>query len=52
VKDGHQVIYNKLSQAGHSKLNINTISLLRKESLKSSNFTDNQSVRATTAPLP
>jgi hypothetical protein len=42
----NQVINNKLSHAGHSKLNINTISLLRKESLKSSNFTDNQSVRA------
>jgi hypothetical protein len=46
VKDGHQVINNKLSQAGHSKLKISTISLLRKESIKSSNFTDNQSVCA------
>jgi hypothetical protein len=46
VKDGHEVINNMLSQAGHSKLKINTISLLRKESLKSSNFTDNQSVCA------
>jgi hypothetical protein len=46
VKDGYQVINNKLSQAGHSKLKINTISLLRKESLKCSNFTDNQYVCA------
>jgi hypothetical protein len=46
VKDGHQVINNKLSQAGHSKLKIDTTSFLRKECLKSSNFTDNQSVHA------
>jgi hypothetical protein len=46
VKDGHQAINSKLSQAGHSNLKINTSSLLRKESLKSSNFTDNQSVCA------
>jgi hypothetical protein len=44
AKDGF--INNKLSQAGHSKLKIDTISLFRKESLKSSNFKDNQSVRA------
>jgi hypothetical protein len=46
VEDGHEVINNKLSQAGHSKLKINTINLLWKESLKCSNFTGNQSVRA------
>jgi uncharacterized protein YdeI (BOF family) len=46
VEDRHQVINNKLSQTGQSKLNIDTINLLRNISWKSSNFTENQSICA------
>jgi hypothetical protein len=46
VENGSDAINNKLTRAGHSKLHKDTIDLIRKESWKSSCFTERQSLRA------
>jgi hypothetical protein len=46
VENGSDIINNKLTSAGHSKLQQDTIDLIRKESWKSSCFTERQSLRA------
>jgi hypothetical protein len=46
VENGSDIINNKLASAGHSKLHQDTIDLIRKESWKSSCFTERQSLCA------
>ena len=51
VEHGSEYINNKLTSAGHSKLQQDTVDLLRKESWKSSCFTERQSLRAYNATI-